>query len=77
METEKSCCLWQQEQGFDVIDVKEELWHGTEDKRLMEVAYKEKQFIIAQDVDNATIVIVAIAHLHRKPRYWTDRLMNK
>ena len=33
------------QKGFDIIDVKEEGWHGTEDKRLMEMAYKEKQFI--------------------------------
>lgn len=24
------------QKGFDVIDAKEERWHGTEDKRLME-----------------------------------------
>lgn len=25
-------------------------------------------------VDGQTLVIVAVAHLHREPRYWSDRL---
>lgn len=25
-------------------------------------------------VDDETLVIVAVAHLHRRPRYWIDRL---
>jgi hypothetical protein len=25
-------------------------------------------------VDGETIVIVAVAHLHRRPRYWIDRI---
>jgi plasmid stabilization system protein ParE len=25
-------------------------------------------------VDRKTIVVVAVAHLHRKPRYWLDRI---
>ena len=25
-------------------------------------------------VDNETIVVVAVAHLHREPRYWVDRI---
>ena len=45
------------QKGFDIIDVKEEGWHGTEDKRLMEMAYKEKQFIITHDVDFGTLAI--------------------
>lgn len=45
------------QKGFDVIDVKEERWHGTEDKRLMEMAYKAKQFIITHDVDFGTLAI--------------------
>ncbi|MCF6156142.1 MAG: type II toxin-antitoxin system RelE/ParE family toxin [Candidatus Brocadia sp.] len=32
---------------------------------------------IIYGVDNDTIVIIAIAHLHREPRYWADRLMNE
>ena len=25
-------------------------------------------------VDRKTLVVVAVAHLHRKPRYWVDRI---
>jgi plasmid stabilization system protein ParE len=25
-------------------------------------------------VDDETVVIIAVAHLHRRPRYWIDRL---
>jgi plasmid stabilization system protein ParE len=25
-------------------------------------------------IEGETIVVVAVAHLHRRPRYWTDRL---
>ncbi len=32
---------------------------------------------IIYGIDNDTIVIVAVAHLHREPRYWADRLMNE
>lgn len=32
---------------------------------------------IIYGIDNDTIVIVAIAHLHREPRYWADRLLNR
>ncbi len=32
---------------------------------------------IIYGVDNDTIIVVAIAHLHREPRYWADRLMNE
>jgi plasmid stabilization system protein ParE len=29
---------------------------------------------IVYGVDNDTIVVIAVAHLHREPRYWFDRL---
>ncbi|MBI5233020.1 MAG: type II toxin-antitoxin system RelE/ParE family toxin [Deltaproteobacteria bacterium] len=29
---------------------------------------------IIYGVDNDTIVVIAVAHLHREPRYWMDRL---
>lgn len=29
---------------------------------------------IVYGVDNDTIVVIAVAHLHREPRYWIDRL---
>ncbi len=29
---------------------------------------------IIYGIDADTIIIIAVAHLHREPRYWTDRL---
>ena len=29
---------------------------------------------IVYGVDNETIIVVAVAHLHREPRYWIDRV---
>lgn len=28
-------------------------------------------------IDDETVIVVAVAHLHRKPRYWADRLKRK
>ncbi len=30
---------------------------------------------IIYGIDSDTVIIVAVAHLHRKPRYWVDRLL--
>jgi len=30
-------------------------------------------FGIIYGIENKTIIVVAAAHLHRKPRYWSDR----
>lgn len=32
---------------------------------------------IIYGIDSDTIVVIAVAHLHRKPRYWTDRLSDE
>ena len=32
---------------------------------------------IIYGLDFGTVVIVAVAHLHREPRYWIDRLLNR
>ena len=32
---------------------------------------------IIYGVDADTIVIIAVAHLHREPRYWIDRLLHQ
>ncbi len=26
-------------------------------------------------IDSGTVIVVAVAHLHREPRYWIDRLL--
>ncbi|PKL15124.1 MAG: plasmid stabilization protein [Spirochaetae bacterium HGW-Spirochaetae-5] len=31
-------------------------------------------FGVIYGIDNETIVVIAVAHLHRKPRYWCERL---
>jgi len=43
--------------GIDVVDVKEKGWHGNEDKYLMEIANKEKRFILTHDTDFGTLAI--------------------
>jgi len=32
---------------------------------------------IIYGIDSDTIIVIAVAHLHRKPRYWIDRLPNE
>lgn len=32
---------------------------------------------IIYGIDSETIIVVAIAHLHREPRYWIDRIVSK
>jgi len=31
---------------------------------------------IIYGIDSETVIIIAVAHLHRQPRYWIDRLLN-
>lgn len=45
------------QKGIDVSDVKENGWHGTEDRILMEIAHKEKRFILTHDSDFGTLSI--------------------
>lgn len=30
---------------------------------------------IIYGIDSETIIVIAVAHLHREPRYWIDRLL--
>ncbi|OGW14813.1 MAG: plasmid stabilization protein [Nitrospirae bacterium GWA2_42_11] len=32
---------------------------------------------IIYGIDSETIIVVAVAHLHREPRYWVDRLLKQ
>jgi plasmid stabilization system protein ParE len=32
---------------------------------------------IIYGIDSETVIIVAVAHLHREPRYWIDRLLEQ
>jgi plasmid stabilization system protein ParE len=31
-------------------------------------------YCLIYGIEKATIIVVAVAHLHREPRYWTERL---
>lgn len=44
------------EQGFDVIDVKENGWFGKKDVELMPFAYQEGRVIITHDSDFGTLI---------------------
>jgi predicted nuclease of predicted toxin-antitoxin system len=43
--------------GIDVLDTKEQLWHGTEDEELLTRAYREHRFILTHDSDFGTLAI--------------------
>ncbi len=43
--------------GFDVLDVKEENWHGTEDDILLEHAHSDHRFILTLDSDFGALAI--------------------
>ena len=32
---------------------------------------------IIYGIDSKTIIVVAVAHLHREPRYWIDRILDR
>ncbi len=44
-------------QGIDVLDTKEQSWYGKEDEELLEIAYREKRFVLTHDSDFGTFVI--------------------
>ncbi|MFO7875362.1 MAG: DUF5615 family PIN-like protein [Desulfovermiculus sp.] len=48
---------WLREKGLDVIDTKEENWHGQEDDFLLEEAYLQKRFVLTHDSDFGTFAI--------------------
>ena len=31
-------------------------------------------YSLVYGIDEETVVVIAVAHLHREPRYWVDRL---
>lgn len=48
---------WLREKGLDVIDTKEENWHGQEDELLLEKAYMQNRFVLTHDSDFGTLAI--------------------
>lgn len=43
--------------GFDVLDVKESSLNGTSDRFLLDLALKEKRFMVTHDADFGTLAI--------------------
>lgn len=43
--------------GLDVLDTKEQLWHGSDDEDLITRAYREHRFILTHDSDFGTLAI--------------------
>jgi len=44
-------------QGLDVLDTKEEGWQGKSDDELLEVAHRQKRFVLTHDSDFGTLAI--------------------
>ena len=40
------------ERSIDVIDIKQQNWHGKEDEEILEIAYKGKRFVLTHDSDS-------------------------
>lgn len=47
------------DRGFDVLDVKEQGWHGMDDKEVLVRAHREGRVVISHDKDFGTLVIAA------------------
>lgn len=45
------------EKGTDVIDTKEEGWHGKDDEYLLEKAFKDNRFILTHDSDFGMLAV--------------------
>ncbi len=45
------------QQGINVIDTKEEKWHGKNDEYLLEKAFADKRFILTHDSDFGTLAV--------------------
>ena len=45
------------QQGIDVVDTKEEKWHGKNDEYLLEKAFADNRFILTHDSDFGTLAV--------------------
>ena len=43
--------------GMDVIDVKEQHWHGRGDDEILNIAYQERRFVFTHDSDFGTLAV--------------------
>lgn len=45
------------EKDIDVLDVKEEGWHGQVDEMLLDIAHQENRFVLTHDSDFGTLAV--------------------
>ena len=45
------------QKGIDILDTKEEKWHGKNDEYLLEKAYSDNRFVLTHDSDFGTLAI--------------------
>jgi predicted nuclease of predicted toxin-antitoxin system len=45
------------ELGYDVLDIKEQQWHGKNDEAILNIAFQEQRFILTHDADFGTLAI--------------------
>lgn len=45
------------EQGLNVLDTKEQGWHGKDDEKLLQIAYQQQRFVLTHDSDFGTLAI--------------------
>ncbi len=43
--------------GGDILDTKEQQWHGTDDETLLNIAYQEHRFVLTHDSDFGTLAV--------------------
>jgi len=43
--------------GVDILDTKEQQWHGTDDETLLNIAYQEHRFVLTHDSDFGTLAV--------------------
>lgn len=43
--------------GIDILDTKEQQWHGTDDETLLNIAYQECRFVLTHDSDFGTLAV--------------------
>lgn len=42
---------------LDVLDVKEQHWHGKDDESLLDIAYRDHRFVLTHDSDFGTLAV--------------------
>jgi predicted nuclease of predicted toxin-antitoxin system len=65
-------------EGYDVLDVKQQEWHGRSDEELIATAEKEKRIIVTHDTDflDQNRIGVVLVRLHRQhPARVLERLI--